>query len=241
MPTKKSTDIAVQPQNLPGKMGEMMSMANILAKSGVVPASYAGRPEAIFAVVQYGKEFGIPPMTALQNMAFINGKPSMGTDLLAALAHRHPEWAGYTVLTYTEQKCEVVVRRLPKGAKTPVEFKGSFTIDEARAAGLIKAGGAWDKWKRRMLKHRAMSFALRDAFPDILAGTYTYEEMEPDRFAANQDIEMRVLDEVEASILEDRAIPAEAQEVKAEAPRVSKTSTNGKSTERVPARRRSAK
>ncbi len=209
---KKNTALATS-QNLPGKMGEMMEMAKVLANSGIVPASYAGRPDAVFAVIQYGREFGIPPMSSLQNMAFINGKPSMGTDLLSALAHRHPEWAGYEIKVLTDEKCEVVVRRLPKGATKPVEFTGSFTMKEAREAGLFKTGGAWDKWKRRMLKHRATAFALRDAFPDILAGTYSYEEMEPERFAANQDIEMRILDDVEASILEDKKMPAEAQEL----------------------------
>lgn len=209
---KKSTALATS-NSLPGKMGEMMEMSKVLANSGIVPASYAGRPDAVFAVIQYGREFGIPPMSALQNIAFINGKPSMGTDLLSALAHRHPEWAGYEIKTLTDEKCEVVVRRLPKGATKPVEFTGSFTMKEAREARLVKSDGAWDKWKRRMLKHRASAFALRDAFPDILAGTYSYEEMEPERFAANQDIEMRILDDVEASILEDKKMPPEAQDL----------------------------
>jgi hypothetical protein len=211
--TKKTTAVAIKAEDLPGKLGEMMSMATVLAKSGIVPAAYAGKPEAIFAVIQYGKEFGIPAMSALQNMAFINGKPSMGTDLLAALAHRHKEWAGYEVKEYSDDRCVVEITRLVKGKEK--KFKGSFSMDEARAAGLVRPSSPWEKWRKRMLKHRAMSFALRDAFPDILSGTYSYEEMDSERFAANQDLEMRILDDVEASILEDKQVPTETPPVKA--------------------------
>lgn len=209
MAVKKTTALAVSSENLPGKLGEMMSMAKVLAMSGIVPAAYAGRPEAVFAVVQYGKEFGIPPMSALQNMAFINGKPAMGTDLLMALIHRHPEFAGYSVKKCTEEICEVEIRRLRKNQKTPDVFTGSFSMKEARDAGLVRSGSPWEKWKKRMLKHRASAFAARDAFPDVLSGNYSNEEMEPERFAANQDIEYRQLDEIEASILEDKGIPVE--------------------------------
>jgi len=85
-----------------------------------------------------------------------------------------------------------------------VEFKGSFTMDEARAAGLVRADSPWVKWKRRMLKHRACSFAARDAFPDIIGGTYSDEEMAPEQFAANQEVMMRKLDDIEFSFIEGK-------------------------------------
>jgi hypothetical protein len=224
----KTTSVAIKTENLPGKLGEMMQEATILAQSGIIPAAYAGRPEAVFAVIQYGREFGIPPMSALQNMAFINGKPSMGTDLLMALIHRHPEFAGYSVKVATDEKCEVEIRRLRKNQTKPDVFVGSFSMKEAREAGLVRSGSPWEKWKRRMMKHRACAFAARDAFPDVLSGNYGYEEMEPDKFAANQDIELRTLDEIEAAILDDKGIPAEAPPVKVE--EVSKPKTKRKIT-----------
>jgi hypothetical protein len=224
----KTTSVAIKTESLPGKLGEMMQEATILAQSGIIPAAYAGRPEAVFAVIQYGREFGIPPMSALQNMAFINGKPSMGTDLLMALIHRHPEFAGYSVKVATDEQCEVEIRRLRKGQSKPDVFAGSFTMKEAKEAGLVRAGSPWEKWKRRMMKHRACAFAARDAFPDVLSGNYGYEEMEPDKFAANQDIELRTLDEIEAAILDDKGIPAEAPPVKVE--EVNKPKTKRKIT-----------
>jgi hypothetical protein len=219
MATKKSTELAIKTETLPGKMGAMFEEARILSQSGIIPAAYAGRPEAVFAVIQYGREFGIPPMSALQNIAFINGRPSMGTDLLMALIHRHPEFAGYSVKKYTDNECAVEIRRLRKNQTTPDVFCASFTIEEARNAGLVRSGSPWEKWRRRMLKHRACAFAARDAFPDVLSGNYSYEEMEPDKFAGNQDIEMRVLDEVEAMILEDKGVPVEKPPTKRAEPK----------------------
>lgn len=200
--TKK--DVAIVGNNLPGKLGEAMSLATVLSKSGVVPTAYAGRPDAVFAVVQYGKELGIPPMVALQNMAFINGRPSMGSDLLAALAHKHPDWAGYEVKVLTEKECSLIVyRKNPNDPKKPFAFPGSFTMDEARAAGLVRAGGPWEKWKKRMLKHRAFAFALRDGFPDAFSGLYTTEEMAPDTAAMEEEQYVVVDSEVQAKALDE--------------------------------------
>lgn len=228
MATRKEVAVV---ENLPGKLGENMAMAKVLSKSGIIPGAYAGRPDAVFAVIQYGREFGIPPMTALQNMAFINGKPTMGTDLLMALIHRHKEFAGYSVKTLTDEKCEVEIRRKREDGKVDT-FTGSFSMKEAQAAGLVRAGGPWEKWKRRMMKHRACSFAARDAFPDIIGGTYGHEEMEPDKFAANQDIEMRKLDEVEAAFLEDGGpiVEAPKEEPKIAPKKRTPTSTPARST-----------
>jgi hypothetical protein len=57
------------------------------------------------------------------------------------------------------------------------EFSRSFDMDQAKSAGLIKGGGAWTAYASNMLFWRAGMFAAREAFPDILAGIYSIEEM----------------------------------------------------------------
>jgi len=193
---------------LTGKFGEMMSIATALSVSRMVPASYAGNPEAIFAAIQYGREFGIPPMSALQNIAVINGKPTLGTDLALGLCHKHKDWRGYEITESTEEKCKVNVYRAMPNGKTAT-FTGEFTMEQARAAGLVRSDGPWTKWKKRMLKHRATTFAIRDAFPDSLYGQYTLEEMASDSFAEQEERFIQAEDAIHAAALEEKATPVE--------------------------------
>ena len=188
---------------------QQMAMAVELSHSGIVPVAYAGRPAAIFAAVQYGSEFGLKPMTSLQNIAVVNGKPTLGTDVSLALAMRHPEWAGYEINILTEEKCKITVYRQYKKTGKTVAFTGEFSMVEARAAGLCRPDSPWVKWKKRMLKHRATSFALRDAFPDALAGVYSPEEMSPDSGAVEDMKIAEALDDIEGRKLEERGIPVE--------------------------------
>ncbi|MDR1426089.1 MAG: hypothetical protein LBI70_03835 [Rickettsiales bacterium] len=56
-------------------------------------------------------------------------------------------------------------------------FECSFSLGEARQAGLLSKD-IWHQYPRRMLEHRALSFALRDGFSDILNGFSSTEEIE---------------------------------------------------------------
>ena len=53
----------------------------------------------------------------------------------------------------------------------------SFSVADAKKAGLWSKSGPWTQYPRRMLQMRARSFALRDVFADVLKGTYSHEEM----------------------------------------------------------------
>lgn len=54
----------------------------------------------------------------------------------------------------------------------------SFSVEDAKRAGLWQKSGPWTDYPDRMLIMRARAFALRDAFPDVLMGLYIREEFE---------------------------------------------------------------
>lgn len=213
MATTKATTKEVVTYKLGSQLGEMMALAKELAVSRIVPAAYAANPAGIFAAIQYGKEMGIKPMTALQNIAVINGKPTLGTDMFLGLCHRHPEWGGYEILESTDLKCTIAVYRVNAKSKKTATFKSTFTMEDAKKAGLYRAGGPWEKWAKRMLKHRATAFALRDAFSDVLSGIYTEEEMDPDRGAMTELAEVSSGDAIEAEIIEDKPLPVQPNKI----------------------------
>lgn len=52
-----------------------------------------------------------------------------------------------------------------------------FTIEDAKRAGLLKAGGNWEKTPGNMLRARATSNGIRMVAPEVSAGVYTAEEV----------------------------------------------------------------
>jgi hypothetical protein len=170
---------------------EIERFAEKAAKSGMVPKDYIGKADAICIAVQMGSELGLAPMQALQNIAVINGRPSIWGDAIPGLCRASGkcrsirEWhegEGET-LTYF---CEAIRTDDPR----PVI--GRFSVEDAKRANLWKTeakiqkmgrdgpyevdAGPWYSYPQRMLQQRARGFALRDAFPDVLKGLMPAEE-----------------------------------------------------------------
>jgi hypothetical protein len=147
----------------------------MLASSAMVPKAYQGKPQDIMVCVQWGYEIGLAPMQALQNIAVINGKPSVYGDAAMALVQASPvceDVEEYFEAEGTPNPVAVCVAKR-KGRK-PVVAK--FSVEDAKRAGLWGKQGPWSAYPKRMMQMRARGFALRDAFPDVLKGLITAEE-----------------------------------------------------------------
>lgn len=62
--------------------------------------------------------------------------------------------------------------------KDQAEEVRTFSVDDAKLAGLWGKQGPWKQYPKRMLQLRARGFAIRDAFADVLKGMASAEEQE---------------------------------------------------------------
>jgi hypothetical protein len=156
-------------------MGEAMEFSKMLAESSMVPRAYQGKPQDIMVCVQWGYELGLAPMQALQNIAVINGKPSVYGDAMMALVQASPVCEGIDEHIENEGTPNPVAVCIAKRkGRNPVIAR--FSVEDAKRAGLWGKQGPWQAYPKRMLQMRARGFALRDAFPDVLKGLITAEE-----------------------------------------------------------------
>lgn len=162
---KQSFSLA--PQNLE----EAFKFAEILSKSKLVPKDFEGNQGNILVAIQWGAELGLQPMQAMQNIAVINGRPSLWGDSVIALVKASP-LCEYVVedVTDTAATCRVKRRGEPEQVR-------HFTVDDAKKAGLYGKQGPWTQYPKRMMQMRARSWALRDVFPDVLRGMPVAEEL----------------------------------------------------------------
>ncbi len=159
---------------VPTTFAEAMQFAELIASSDLAPKDYRGKPANVLVAVQMGANVGLDPMQAIQNISVINGRASLWGDAMLAVCTMHRAWRGIEE-TYDRStgisKC--VVRR---ANCAPVER--TFSVDDAKTAGLWGKTGPWTNYPKRMLQMRARGFALRDSFPDALRGLSSAEEVE---------------------------------------------------------------
>ena len=159
----------------PTTLTEAIQFSEMLASSSMVPRAYQGKPNDVLVCLQWGYEMGMAPMQALQNIAVINGKPSMYGDSLMALVQASPTCENIEEYFENEGTPNPVAVCIAKRKnRKPVVAK--FSVEDAKRAGLWAKQGPWSAYPKRMMQMRARGFALRDAFPDVLKGLISAEE-----------------------------------------------------------------
>ena len=199
----------------PASLDEAWRWSQAAAQSMLVPKDYRGKPADVLVAIQIGVEIGLPPMTALQSIAVINGRPGVFGDGIPAVVMSSPLYGGHDqfyevaidptrgmapptpeddaaivlyhrvdVLTADDLKHDTtravcVFERLRSRDVTtdPRLFRATFSIADAKRAGLWSKDGPWQTYPARMLGWRALGFAARAAFPDVLKGLRTVEEL----------------------------------------------------------------
>ena len=162
---------AMEPRNFE----ELMALANLLAKSDIVPKDFQNKPANIVVAVTLGRELGVGWAQAVQNIAVINGRPSAWGDLVMGLVLNcdfyqdssdewDPKLDGGTATFHSKRKGKSLTTR-------------TFSHEDAKKAGLL-GKDTYQKYERRMLFNRARAFALRDDYADVLKGLRIREEEE---------------------------------------------------------------
>ena len=165
------------PTLAPQNMTEAMDFSKMLSQSEMVPKAYQRKPQDILVAVQWGYELGLQPLQALQNIAIINGKPSVYGDAALALVKADPRCAGVAERVEGDGDNRTAYCKVKRRYGEEIEETiGQFSVADAKRARLWGKQGPWSQYPDRMLQMRARGFAIRDAFPDALKGVITAEE-----------------------------------------------------------------
>lgn len=188
--------VALKDEKLPGlperfqprNLTELLSWAKLVESATLAPKGM--NQAAIVIAVQMGAELGITPTQALQNIAVINGRPSIWGDLGKALFMRDAKVRAFDERPADKTEaagggwCRI---EMEDGKVTEV----NFTIDMAKKAKLWTKQGPWQEYPGRMLQMRARWWAMRDADPRVFKGLAGREEQEDIKLAEVESIDGR--------------------------------------------------
>ena len=126
---------------IPTSLSQMWRLANIIAQSAFAPKGME-KAESIFVAIDYGLSFGIAPLQAMQNIAVINGRPSIYGDLMLGIVQADEIPTGGKTLQDLDEHFEgedgtdefaAVCIAKRRDRETPIERR--FSIKDAKIAG----------------------------------------------------------------------------------------------------------
>lgn len=146
-------------------------LAQQIADTEFVPKGLRGSAAATAAAILYGREVGLPPMTALNMTHVVEGRPGVSAEAMRAMVYA----AGHELefVATTGAVCDMRARR--RGAEGWTNLR--WTIDMAREAGLTGKNN-WKSYPRAMLQARCTTELCRMVFPDVIHGFRSLEELE---------------------------------------------------------------
>ena len=146
----------------------MMQMGQALVGTGFLPDHIKNGPQAA-AIILAVRELGMEPMRALRSLSLVKGKITEAADSQLA---RFKSDGGRAVFSELSDTAAVLSLTHPNGDK----HTETFTLDDARKAGLLSSG-MYSKFPKAMLRSRAITAALKSIGWEGGSGVYDPSEL----------------------------------------------------------------
>jgi len=210
-------EVMVKKDSYLTELNNTQEICNLLIKT---PHYSKMGQEGIFAIVETAKSLGIDPRQALGGgLYFVRGKVEMSARMMNALIRSKK----HSVTRDKKSNDEICILHGRRADNNDM-WTESFSVVEAKKAGIYKDSGPWATYTRDMLFARALSRLARQLFPDIIGNCYVEGELSldpslkeemPHQSTAVEIADKRSEDEVDELIALFNEIPEYREEIEA--------------------------
>lgn len=179
MSTTQSKALATRNGPSPAlNVSDPVALGEVLAASGYFQDARDAAKAAV--KVMAGQELGFGPIASMTGVHIIQGAPSVGANLMAALVKRSPKYR-YVITDHTDERCEIAFYERIADEWLECGPPSVFTMADAQKAKVAEKDN-WKKFPRNMLFARAMSNGVTFYCADLTGGAplYTPEELGAD-------------------------------------------------------------
>ena len=172
------------------------------------PANNMSAPK-MANIILWGTHLGLTIPASIELIQNIQGKTSLAPRGAWALLQNSPVVAETRVTELTDAKGAFIGYECYIKRTNGFEVTERFTMDDARRAGLVKPGSAWENYPKNMCKWRAIGFACDMAASDVTCGLTAFMKM-PEQYGLAIDDAGNVVDAVSVtSVPQPDQLPAE--------------------------------
>ena len=166
------------------------TFAKGISSSSLLPGELKGKVGDIIVQMQYGHEIGIQPLTALNGIHIIQGKPTLSANLMMTLIESSNK--GYIEVVEETVTC-VRIKGVRYGldGREDREYVTEFTIEDAKNAALTSSPN-WKKYPKDMLFSKVLGRVARRMFSDVIQGMYAQGELDGKDFKSGEEVVSRM-------------------------------------------------
>ena len=144
-----------------------------------------------YVKIQAGYEHGFQPFYSMQNFNIIQGRVQMSAQAVGAKIKESKRY-DYAVKAHTDTECSIQFYKDGKAG-----YLSTFTIADAKRAGLHRADSGWTKYPRAMLFARSLTQGGNIECPEVLKGIITDEESEDKEYVDPETGEIKTVDSID--------------------------------------------
>lgn len=148
--------------------------------------------------VQAGMEMGFGPFVSMTGIHIIQGRPSVGANLMASAVKSNPRY-DYRIREMSETVCKIEFFEIIGGKRESIGIS-EFTLADGKKAGTKNL----DKFPRNMLFARAMSNGIRWFCPDAFNGNTVYT---PEELGADVDEDGNIIEIPHVEVIQPKVEP----------------------------------
>jgi hypothetical protein len=151
-------------------------VAMAFSRSGMVPATYQGKPEACMVALMYAAQLGENPMLIFQEMAPIKGRPTTSARFAIARANKSGLLRGTISWSSKGSGDGLEVTASAVLAATGETISVAVSMAEAKADGWTQ-NPKYKSIPEQMLRWRSATRLISLFLPEVLFGIAVREEM----------------------------------------------------------------
>lgn len=151
--------------------------ANAYSQSRMVPQHFYGQPQDCYVVVELASQLGVPPLTALQNIFMISGRPGFKAQFAVALANKAKVFAG--PIRHKIDRGDGKPESLTVTAYAPTHDGDVVEVAVDMATAMREGWTKNSKYKsipEQMLRWRSSSWLINLYCPEVLMGLAVYDD-----------------------------------------------------------------
>ena len=151
-------------------------MAEKIAKSDIIPASFKGKPENCLVALEMSNRMKMPVMQIFQNLYVIQGRPCWSSSFIIACINKCGKYTDLQ-FEYNSEAKYCYAWAISKATGERIEGP-KVSMKMAQDEGwLTKNGSKWKTMPDLMLRYRAAAFFGRVNCPEVINGLLSEDEV----------------------------------------------------------------